>query len=194
LKLRRWHILVSSLILVFAVVLTLGVGMVHTPSTHAAGYRSPIEVNSNAQIILHYGAGYHYKVVQTGADQGFQDPGYNASSFQAGKAAFGTGNGCPLDSTIHTPWSPNTDILVRKTLFLPAGTTGLTVHLAIDNDAVVYWNGVQIGSIVHDGCAAHDTLIAPVPDSAVRVGKNLLAIRGTDRGGETYLDLQVRQG
>ncbi len=83
---------------------------------------------------------------------------------------------------------------MRKAIDLPAGTPGLTVHVAVDNDAVVYWNGVQIGSIVHDGCAARDSLIATVPDSAVLAGKNLLAIRGTDRGGSTYLDLQVLQG
>jgi hypothetical protein len=186
---------VSLLIIVLAVALTLGVGIVHIQSTYAAEYSSQIEVNSKAHIVLPYGSEYHYKVVQTGADQGFQDPAYKASSFQVGRAAFGTGvNGCPLDSTIKTPWSPNTDILVRKAIDLPAGTIGLTVHVAVDNDAVVYWNGVQIGTIVHDGCAARDTLIAPVPDSAVLAGKNLLAIRGTDRGGSTYLDLQVRQG
>ena len=194
-KLRRWHMLVSSLLLVLAVALTLGVGIVPTRSTHAAGYSSQIEVKSEAHIVLRYGAsGYRYKVVKHGADQGFQDPAYNASSFKEGRAAFGTGvNGCPLDPTIHTPWPPNTDILVRKAIDLPAGTTELTVHVAIDNDAVVYWNGVEIGATVHEYCAAHNTLIAPVPDSAVLAGKNLLAIRGTDRGGSTYLDLQVLQ-
>lgn len=195
-KLRRWHMFVSSLMIVFAVALTLGVGLVHTQFTHAAGPSSHIQVNSKIHIFVPYEAtGYHYKVVPTGADQGFQNPGYNASSFKNGMAAFGTGvNGCPLDSTIKTPWTPNTDILVRKSIDIPAGTTGLTVHLAIDNDAIVYWNGVQIGTITHDGCAAHSSLIASVPDTAVLTGKNLLAIRGTDRGGSTYLDLQVRQG
>jgi hypothetical protein len=39
-----------------------------------------------------------------------------------------------------------------------------------------------------------DTLVVPVPQSALVVGENLLAIRGTDRGFSTYLDVQLLQG
>jgi hypothetical protein len=180
--------LVSSLIIVLAVALTLGVGIVHTPSTYAVGHSS--------KIILDYGAsGYHYLVVPVGDDPGFQNPGYNASSFKRdGIAAFGfAANGCPLDKNIKTPWASNTDLLIRRTIDLPAGTTGLTVHVAIDNDAIVYWNGKEIGSTTHDGCAQLDSLKAHVPDKDIQVGKNLLAIRGTDRGASTYLDLQISE-
>lgn len=188
----RWQMLVSSLIIVLAVVLTLGVGMLHTQRTHAAGTGSNSAVPGSLHTVVPYkSAGYLYKVVQTGADQGFQDPTYNPKGFKAGKAAFGTGGGCPLDSTVNTPWASGTDILVRKTINLPTGGTRLKVYVAIDNDVVVYWNGVQIGAITHDGCATRNTPVAPVPDSSVLVGKNLLAIRGSDRGGETYLDVLV---
>ena len=157
----------------------------------------PVGTPTPSPIILDYGAsGYRYEVVPTGADQGFQAPTFNDSAFQDGTAAFGGAlNGCPLDLTIKTPWASNTDILVRHDINLTAiPTKGLTIHLAVDNDAVVYWNGVQVGSVVHDGCAAKDTLIANVPNSALVVGENVLAIRGTDRGASTYLDLQVLQG
>jgi hypothetical protein len=186
LKIRRWHMLISSLIIVLAVALTLGVGMLHIQSTHAAAVPSSLHT-----VVPYKSSGYLYRVVQTGADQGFEAPTYNPKGFKAGKAAFGTGGGCPLDSTVNTPWASNTDILVRKTIDLPTGGTGLKVYVAIDNDAIVYWNGVQIGSVVDDGCATRNTLVASVPSSAVVVGKNLLAIRGTDRGSETYLDVLV---
>ena len=169
-------------------VLTLGVSFVHSPSTYASGHSS--------KIILDYGAsGYHYLVVTTGADQGFQNPGYNASSFKHdGIAAFGyVAIGCPLDQNIKTAWSPNTDLLIRRNIDLLAGTTGLTVHVAIDNDAIVYWNGKEIGSKIHEGCAQLNSLNVQVPDKDILVGKNLLAVRGTDRGGSTYLDMQVSE-
>jgi hypothetical protein len=147
-------------------------------------------------VIVDYGAsGYLYEVVPTGTVQGFEVPTFDDSAFQTGRAAFGLAlNGCPLDATINTSWASDMDILVRRDINLPTKTTGLNVHVAIDNDVIVYWNGVQIGSAVHEGCAARDTLIAPVPNSVAVVGENVLAIRGIDRGASTYLDLQVRVG
>ncbi|HJT57006.1 MAG TPA: hypothetical protein VJ761_10955 [Ktedonobacteraceae bacterium] len=185
-NLRRWRVLLSSLFTTF-VVLVVGASIVPAPSTYAIGAHS---------IILPYGAsGYHYLVVAHGDDPGFQKPGYNDSSFnQNGVAAFGySADGCPLDSRIKTPWAPNTDLLVRITINLPPGTTGLKIHVAIDNNVIVYWNGDKFGSVKHEQCAQLNTLDKEVPNADITPGANLLALRAIDTGSSTFLDLEVTQ-
>lgn len=135
--------------------------------------------------------GYKYEVVSRGGSTGFEAPGYDDSGWAAGAAAFGTGGGCPLDNTVKTFWPPNTDLLVRRAITLPANASNVVVSIAIDNDVYVFWNGIAIGSTVHENCATRDTLQLTVPASDLQAGSNLLAVRSVDRGGETYFDVQV---
>lgn len=156
----------------------------------AAGARA----STPTTVIPYQDTHYRYSVVAAGAGAGFEQPGFDDTGFSVGDAAFGavTG-GCPLDATVRTAWPSSTDILVRKPFNLQAGSTGLQVHIGIDNDVQVFLNGIDIsgGLNVHDGCATLDSFVFSAPDSVLFVGQNLLAVRGHDRGGDTFLDVEV---
>ncbi len=146
-------------------------------------------------LVPYLSPGYRYIQVPWGGIPGFESPSYPDTSWSTGMAGFGSLGGCPLNTPafITTAWTPNTDILVRKTLLLPRGTTNLQVRVAIDNDVQVFINGYDIsgGLRTHEGCAARDTYTFTAPDSILRAGDNLLAVRGRDRGVEAYLDATV---
>ncbi|MBI2887108.1 MAG: hypothetical protein HYY02_07855 [Chloroflexi bacterium] len=137
--------------------------------------------------------GYKFKVVDWGAGAGFEQPGYDASSFSTGDAGFGTtSGGCSWNNStaIKTSWPANTDLLLRKELTLPAGAHSLRVRGTVDNDATVYLNGQLLGS-VQSGFCHSPNIDFTAPDSLLLPGTNLLAIRGHDYGGATYLDVEV---
>jgi YD repeat-containing protein len=156
---------------------------------------SPATLQAGSSIVMPYAsAGYRYKVVAYGADAGFESTSYDdvAGGFSNGTAGFGN-SGCS------PPWSTNwnglNDILLRKHLSLPAGTTNVTVWVAIDNDVQVFWNGTDVsgGLITHAGCATYDALSFNVPANLLTSGDNLLAARGrnVDSGSPQFIDLKV---
>ena len=151
---------------------------------------------TTASVILPYRAsGYRFSVYpQGGAPAGFEAVGFDDSSWSSGTAAFGSGGGCSLQSSVATSWPTNTDLLLRRHLSLPAGTTGVTITGGVDNDASVYWNGGLVGQLGHEFCPALDNFSVPVPDGALRAGDNVLAVRAVDRGAESFLDLRVTGG
>jgi len=148
-------------------------------------------------IVVPYEASeYKYQVVPVGDGIGFERPDFDDSAFAVGDAGFGSREGyCELNSpgTVRTEWPVETDLLVRKTLELPAGTTDVVVYVAVDNDVQVFVNGHDIsdGLQMHEGCPSLDSFSFAVPDNLLQVGTNLLAVRARDRGGLTYLDLEV---
>ena len=135
-----------------------------------------------------YGAcGWRYKQVEHGGDPGFQS-GPEPPGFASGCAAFGSDDphNCPLSH--QTNWDVDTDMLLRRSVNVPVGTTNVEVGVAIDNDFFAYWDGSQIGSGVHDGCAEPDSFVFGAPPDP---GPHLLAVRGIDRGGESHLDVRL---
>ena len=91
-----------------------------------------------------------------------------------------------------TPWSPNTDLLVRKAFPLPPGATNVRITGTIDNDATVYLNGTQVAPTVLSGSCQSGAIDLAVDDALLAAdGNNLLAIRGHDFGVSTMLDVQV---
>lgn len=147
------------------------------------------------QLLPYLSTGYRYAMVSFDALPGFEQPGYDDSGFSTGDAGFGFGNGCPLDSTVKTAWPVSSDLLVRKSFLLPADASAVKVGVAVDNDVQVFVNGVEIsgGLLLHEFCAARDSFIFPVPDAILHFGaSNLLAVRARDRGGVSYLDMEVR--
>src|SRR2546425_247567 len=105
-----------------------------------------------------------------------------------GDAGFGTREGyCELNNPgdVRTEWPLETDLLVRKTLELPVGTTDVVVYVAVDNDVQVFINGYDIsdGLQTHEECPSLNSFTFAVPDSLLQVGTNLLAVRARDRGG-----------
>ena len=143
--------------------------------------------------VVPYGAAdYRYMQVSSGGGPAsFSDAGFNDSAFGVGDAPFGvsTGFGCHLVPA--TGWAPNTDLLVRRVVSLPAGTNGVMIRMAVDNDVELFWNGTSVGAFKHDGCASRGSLQVPIPDGLITAGNNVLAARAIDRGGETFFDLEV---
>jgi hypothetical protein len=148
-------------------------------------------------VVIPYGASeYKYQVVPVDEGIGFEPPDFDDSTFAVGDAGFGTPEGyCELNNPddVRTEWPVGTDLLVRKTLELPAGTTDVAVYVAVDNDVQLFVNGqdVSAGLQTHEGCPSLNSFGFAVPDSVLRVGTNLLAVRARDRGVLTYLDLQM---
>src|SRR5215510_8601187 len=171
---------------VVAVILTLiAVG---SPGSSASG--------SDPTVVVPFGAAdYKYQVVP--ADEGidFERPDFDDSAFAVGDAGFGTREGYgPVNNpeNVKTEWPVGTDLLVRTTLDLPAGSTDVVVYVAVDNDVQLFVNGYDVsgGLQTHEDCANVDFTFA-VPDSVLHVGTNVLAVRARDRGILAFLDLSV---
>lgn len=144
-------------------------------------------------IVGYRATGYRYLPnVARDAGAGFEAFGFDDSGWAPATAAFGSGGACPLQASVATPWAADTDILVRRHVQLPAGSTGVSVGIAVDNDVKVYWNGNLVGSGTHEFCPELDSFVFPVGDGLLRAGDNVLAVRGIDRGDQTLLDITVR--
>ncbi|MEO3810334.1 hypothetical protein ABGB17_15135 [Sphaerisporangium sp. B11E5] len=121
----------------------------------------------------------------------FYEPGFDDSTWKRGQAGFGTPVGCPVNNpaNVKTPWAVNTDILVRHWVHIPRDAQRVRIQGTIDNDAQVYFNGhlVQSAKSGHCNAGAIDVVVP-----ARYLGCcNLLAIRGHDYGGATYLNVKV---
>jgi hypothetical protein len=165
------------------VIVSMAVSAVLLTATAQAAPPSPI---------VDYGAsGYRYLEVPTGGGPAdFAAVGFDDSAFSTGTAPFGDDAVfCPLAPT--TKWSRETDLLVRRSVSLPAGTTDVMVHVAIDNDFDLFWNGTNVASIVSEGCAVLDSFVVAIPDALLSAGPNVLAARARDRGLTSYFDLRV---
>jgi hypothetical protein len=143
-------------------------------------------------IVPYQATGYRYLEVPTGQEpSGWEGSSFDESSWGTGAAAFGSASGCPLQATVKTNWDVNTDMLLRKPITLPSGASGVTIHVTVDNDAKVYWNGTLVGSATHEGCPAYDDGVFSVPDNLLTSGTNVLAVQGSDRGAASFLDASV---
>lgn len=171
--------------LVACTVALMTVGLLSNPSAHAMdGVRT---------TAIDLGGSYAYKVVDAGAEAGFEAPLTDDSSWAQGNAPFGTTNGpCAVNTltNINTIWPVNTDLLVRGQFRLPAGAHDLHVAGTVDNDATVHVNGHEIGHVESADCASPN-IDFTAPDSTLLTGDNLIAVRGHDYGIATYLDLRV---
>ncbi len=91
----------------------------------------------------------------------------------------------------------STIFLMREWFFVPSNwSRNLQIGIAVDNDVEVFVNGTALTPVgqfaTHEGCAAQDSFVFPVPASALVVGgENLLAIRARDRGGNSYIDARL---
>jgi hypothetical protein len=164
-----------------AVGLIVGALAVIAPSAQAA----------TASTVVPYGAGgYRYQQVAHGAGSpSFAEPGFDDSSFAVGTSPFGESSVC--GNVAVTPWAVDTDLLVRRHVSLPGGTNSIVVHIAIDNDIELFWDGTPVGSFAHEGCAKEESFAVAIPNNLVAASDNLLAARAIDRGGVAFLDLKV---
>ena len=141
--------------------------------------------------------GYRYQIVGFGEGAGFEAPAFDDSAWAVGAAGFGSQTQTPAGICawnnpidVRTVWPERSDLLVRKTFELPAGAHNLRVVGTVDNDAAVYVNGISIGSVTSGFCRSPSISVA-VPDGALVAGTNVLAIRASDYGAPSFLDVQV---
>jgi hypothetical protein len=150
-----------------------------------------------ADTFLEYqSSGYKYMQIafEGTPPAGWDEIAFDDSLWSTGTAGFGGGGmTCPLMGTVATSWAPDSDLLLRRTVVIPGGTTGVQVKMAIDNDIVeLYWNGTLIASNqVHDFCPVLDEFSFNVPDGILLPGANKLAVWVRDRGGPSFVDCRV---
>jgi hypothetical protein len=122
-----------------------------------------------------------------------------ANGWTPGSAPFGSTNvsGCTLSAPL-TAWTVNTTMLLRRDVFIPVGTSSMTIEVLIDNDAHVFVNGTDVsgGLSIHEGCAnLHPlsfTIYGPASEGPLVPGQvNQIFIRGVDRGVQSYLDARI---
>ena len=144
----------------------------------------------STRVLVPYAAsGWRYDVVAHGAGAGFEAAAFDDSAWAKGKAAFETPDSwCPLITKVRTEWATDTDILLRRTLNVSSLST-LTISVAIDNDVDLYLDGNRVGTQVHANCAERGSLIVKLVN--VAAGGHLLALRGIDRGGISYIAARV---
>lgn len=135
---------------------------------------------------------YNYNQMSGAGDGTFAQPSFDTSTWSTGGVMpFGhnvCGNFSP--SSTATPWAPNTDMLLRKTVSLPPGAFNVHITGTIDNDISIYLNGTYLGSDYEGFCRAN-TIAMTAPGSAVQNGDNLLAVRAHDYGDGTYVNLSL---
>jgi hypothetical protein len=166
---------------------------------HPLGYHTPydgrvavVTITPKKVLLPYQSTGWRYRQVASNGDSGFQEPSYNVSKWAVGQAGFGTTGGtCPWNNTtdVHTPWDADTDMLVRHWLTIPADATKVHIAGTIDNNAHVYVNG-HLVQYTQSGYCDAGAIDVTVPASDLKP-HTLLAIRGTDLGDETYLDVTV---
>jgi hypothetical protein len=150
-------------------------------------------------ILVPYGAdGWRYREVHNGSGIGFEaGPEDLTWNFKSGIAPFGGGSdlapgACPLQAGVQTPWLTDTDMLLRRTVTIPRGTTNVKVKVVIDNDAKVYWNDQDVGGGgLRGGCPRRDNPVEVPVTVSPEGGDYLLAIRAIDVGVESFVDVQV---
>jgi hypothetical protein len=133
-------------------------------------------------------SGWRAKNVPHDEIPSFAGVAFDDGSWQTSSSPFANSDlGCGYTSS--TDWPLNTDMLVRRLVFVPAPSV-LQISVAVDNDVQVFLNGMPVGDRgVYDGCDStfrhHKTVDVPM------AGSYLLAVRGIDRGGASYLDVKV---
>ncbi len=112
---------------------------------------------------------------------------FNDSAWPKGQSGFGTA-GTP-GAIIGTVWQTD-DIWLRREVDLPAGNYGdICAWLHHDEDAEVYINGVlalKAGGFI----SGYDVFpLAPAGRTALKPGKNLIAVHCHQTNGGQYVDL-----
>jgi len=165
------------------------------------------------EILSYQSSSYRYKVTDANdlLPLRFEQPSFDDSSWKIGKAAFGVGSGtleqkiaqcgfpcfgaryCALQRTVNTYWEPNSKLLVRKVVQIPAGARMVRILMAVDNDVVgVFFNGTLIsGYQPHEDCPIRDEFRFDIPQSLIKPGNNLIALQLQDRGVVSFFDMSV---
>ncbi|HEX6468452.1 MAG TPA: hypothetical protein VF069_05100 [Streptosporangiaceae bacterium] len=163
-------------------------------STPAPAAASPAK-SARATVVtaLDYNStDWTYRQVPPGADAPqFYERSFDDSTWATGQEGFGTRTGCSFNNptNVKTPWAVNTDLLVRHWIHLPRDAQEVHIEGTIDNDARVYFNGHLVQTALSGFCRT-GAIDVVVPAQYLECC-DLLAIRGHDYGGATYLNVRV---
>jgi len=150
---------------------------------------------NTVELLIYQASGYRFQVIDPFATppSEFEQPDFDDTAWDVGDAAFGTGGVCPLQTTVHTFWPVESQLLVRRIVSIPAGTTGVRIMVSIDNDIIgVFFNGTSLSnSIYHEGCPIMDEFRFDVPQYLVQPGQNVVVFNILDRGAESFFDTRV---
>jgi Fibronectin type III domain len=146
-----------------------------------------------SSVVIPYGATYQALINPASAPTGWEQPGFDDSSWTASAAPFADNalpNSCPSFPPGASPFPVNSSIFVRKTFLLPVGATGLHLVGTVDNDGTVYINGHLVGSVTSGSCAAN-AIDFDFSSYLNLGGENVLAVLAADHGSDTFLDLSL---
>lgn len=119
---------------------------------------------------------------------GWQNTGFDDAAWKEGFGGFGT-RGTP-GARVGTQWETN-NIWLRKTFDLTASPRDPALLIHHDEDAEVYLNGQPIVTL--DGYTNQYEVVA-IPQakrSAIKVGKNVLAVRCRQTAGGQFIDVHL---
>ncbi|MBN1123896.1 MAG: hypothetical protein JXA82_02735 [Sedimentisphaerales bacterium] len=117
--------------------------------------------------------------------KGWERPEFDDTSWQVGKAGFGTT--MTPGAVIGTEWN-GSDIWIRRTFDLAGLPSELQLSIHHDEDAQVYFNGVLAAEL---GDYTTGYVMAPIHEparKALRQGKNMIAIHCKQTSGGQYID------
>ena len=165
-----------------------------SPAFAAARANAAESTGSTVTVVaLAYGStGWSYRQVAHDKVPNFYKVGFNDSAWPTGQEGFGTTGGpCSWNkpADVHTPWTLNTDMLVRQSFSLPGDATDLRVQGTIDNDADVYLNGHLLQSVQSGDCQA-GAISTKARQDYLKPG-DVIAVRGQDFGDADYLNVKV---
>jgi hypothetical protein len=115
---------------------------------------------------------------------------FDDSAWTSGPGGFGTRN--TPGAVVRTVWN-TPDIWLRRTFELPAGFTAGNPRFLIhhDEDAEVYLNGVLALKIDGYSTDYEAAPMTPAGRSALRPGRNTLAVHCHQTGGGQYIDVGI---
>jgi len=118
---------------------------------------------------------------------GWEQPGFDDSSWQKGPGGFGTKD--TPGTAVRTEWK-GSDIWIRRTFELPDKKSGRT-HLSIhhDEDAEVYINGRLASKLEGYTTSYIQIELAEQALQALKVGSNCIAVHCHQTSGGQYIDV-----
>jgi hypothetical protein len=116
---------------------------------------------------------------------------FNDGGWAEAPGGFGT-RGTP-GATVRSEWRSR-DIWLRRSVVLPeGGTKALALSVHHDEDAEIYLNGVLAARLPGFVSDYEDVPIFEEVRTALRPGKNVLAIHCRQTGGGQYIDVGIVQ-
>jgi hypothetical protein len=170
----------------------IGAGAVLLALSGAAALAGSARADDGSGVALALGSGgWAYQQVAHGDGNGFERPEFSTEGWSVGTAGFGSGSLCPFNNStqVRTSWDLDTDLLLRHPLDIPPTATSARITGTIDNIADVYVNG-QLLQHVESGSCQTGTIDAEVPVEDLHSG-DVLAVRASDYGGASFVDVQV---